>query len=82
MHFMTLKAMNESKPDVGSSQNKRYGLVINYKKYIKIKKTEDWNEECLYTSHAKASLFFSPPEIPLIRPGSPIKVSAHFIIPS
>lgn len=36
----------------------------------------------ILTSQAKASLFFSPPEIPLIRPGWPIKVSAHFVMPS
>jgi len=34
------------------------------------------------TSDAKASLFFSPPEIPLILPGTPIMTSAHLFKPT
>lgn len=34
------------------------------------------------TSDANANLFFSPPEIPLTRPGIPITVSAQFFKPS
>ena len=31
------------------------------------------------TSQAKASLFVSPPEMPFIRPGTPIRVLAHLV---
>lgn len=51
-------AMYESKPDVGSSQNRIDGFVI--------------------ISEAKASLRFSPPDIPFA-PKTPIKVSWHFL---
>lgn len=43
-------------------------------------KFENFNEEI--TSAAKASLFISPPDIPLTLPGKPIVVSAHLVRPS
>ena len=36
----------------------------------------------ILTSDANANLFFSPPEIPLTRPGVPMTVSAQFFRPS
>lgn len=54
----TLWAMNESKPDVGSSHNSKWGSVK--------------------ASDANAKRFRSPPDNPLIRPGDPMTVLAHF----
>lgn len=44
--------------------------------------TRDEANNNILTSDANANLFFSPPEIPLTRPGVPMTVSAQFVRPS
>lgn len=75
--IMTLKAMKLSKPLVGSSQSIRWGSVsASDAKERRLRSPEI--EESRFYDKIKHPTLNSPPDSPLVLPGTPIMVWAHF----